>query len=91
MTQFYSRAQIAVLLGVSVQTVIALEKREELQSVRLGRRAVRIPAQSVEQYLARRRDEQFRLSVSGTAAARVLPQAGPDAGGERTGMGDTNE
>jgi excisionase family DNA binding protein len=46
-----TRREVAEALGVSVQTVARLIGRGELETVRVGERFVRIPAESLEQYL----------------------------------------
>lgn len=52
-----SRQTVAQQLGVSVQSVDRLLASHELVSVRVGKRFVRITAESLEQYLARNRKE----------------------------------
>ncbi len=47
-----TRAEVAEVLGVSIQTVARLLRRGELKTVRVGERFVRIPAESLEAYLA---------------------------------------
>ena len=49
-----SRAEVAVLLGVSQATVVRMESRGELEARRVGRRSVRITADSVTAYLSRK-------------------------------------
>ena len=44
-------------MGVSVQTVARLIGRGELETVRVGDRFVRIPAESLEAYLAAKPQE----------------------------------
>jgi excisionase family DNA binding protein len=46
-----TRREVAEVLGVSVQTVARLIERGELETMRVGERFVRIPAESLEQYL----------------------------------------
>jgi excisionase family DNA binding protein len=46
-----TRREVAEALGVSVQTVARLIERGDLETVRVGVRFVRIPIESVEQYL----------------------------------------
>ncbi len=46
-----SRAEVAEVLGVSVQTVARMIGRGELETVQVGERFVRIPAESLERYL----------------------------------------
>jgi excisionase family DNA binding protein len=52
-----SRAEVAEVLGVSVQTVARLIGRGELETVRVGERMKRIPAESLEAYLAAKPQE----------------------------------
>ena len=46
-----SRGEVAEVLGVSVQTVARMIERGELETVQVGERFVRIPAESLEHYL----------------------------------------
>jgi excisionase family DNA binding protein len=46
-----TRREVAEALGVSVQTVARLIRRGELETVRVGERFIRIPAESLERYL----------------------------------------
>lgn len=46
-----TRGEVAEVLGVSVQTVGRIIERGELETKRVGKRFVRIPVESLEQYL----------------------------------------
>jgi excisionase family DNA binding protein len=52
-----TRREVAEVLGVSVQTVARMLGRGELETVRVGERFVRIPAESLEAYLASKPQE----------------------------------
>jgi excisionase family DNA binding protein len=52
-----TRAEVAEVLGVSVQTVARLIQRSQLATVRVGERMKRIPAESLEAYLAAKPQE----------------------------------
>jgi excisionase family DNA binding protein len=43
----YSRMEVAALLGVSVQTIARMIGRGELQTIKVGERFLRIPAESL--------------------------------------------
>ena len=51
LTPLLTRGEVAEVLGVSVQTVGRIIERGELETRRVGKRFVRIPAESLEQYL----------------------------------------
>ena len=51
-----TRGEVAEVLGVSVQTVARLIGRGDLETVRVGERFLRIPAESLERYLQARQE-----------------------------------
>ena len=53
MTDYMRVKEVAAQLSVSEQTVRKLLRAGELQSIRIGKRAVRITRESVDAYLRR--------------------------------------
>jgi excisionase family DNA binding protein len=47
-----TQAEVAEVLGVSVQTVSRMVARGELETRRVGKRFVRVPAESLDRYLS---------------------------------------
>lgn len=71
--QFFTREEVADLLRVSLNTVLRMEARGEIPTIRFGKRCVRIPADSVLRVLGR-----------ATCAVHPAPAQKSDAG-ERNG------
>jgi excisionase family DNA binding protein len=51
LTPLLTRREVAKALGVSVQTVGRIIERGELETVRVGKRFIRIPAETLQAYL----------------------------------------
>jgi excisionase family DNA binding protein len=53
-TQLLKAEEIAVMLGLKVQTVYAMARRGELDKVKLSRRCLRFRAGDVERFIERK-------------------------------------
>jgi len=66
------------MLGLSVSTIRRLIDAGQLESERVGERAIRVSVASIEAYL--RRQNAHKLLVTGKATATVVPAGKPESG-----------
>lgn len=77
---FYSPAEVAAMIDVHPTTILSYVRDEKLYAVRLSERTIRIPARSLQKFLAP--EEARPPHVIERAHADV--QAAATAGGERS-------